>query len=176
MKIYTRTGDDGTTGLFSGERVGKAHERVEAYGAVDELNSVLGVARASRPQPAVDALLEALQNQLFQLGADLATVGEARQIDRVGAGEVRWLEEGIDRMTAELPPLTRFILPGGSPAGAQIQVARALARRSERAVLRVEGARPEVVIYLNRLSDFLFTLARHENRLAGVSETEWRAH
>jgi cob(I)alamin adenosyltransferase len=174
MKIYTRSGDDGTTGLFSGERVSKKHDRVEAYGAVDELNSILGVVRASAPRPAVDVLLEVVQRQLFKLGADLATTTETKVIARIGAEESGWLESEIDRMTAQLPALTHFILPGGSPAAAQIQVARATSRRCERAALRVDGVRSEVVVYLNRLSDFLFTLARYENHLAGVSETEWR--
>jgi cob(I)alamin adenosyltransferase len=174
MKIYTRTGDDGTTGLFSGERVAKTDARVEAYGAVDELNSVLGVARASAPQPAVDMLLEAVQRQLFKLGADLATPGDSAKIARIGADESAWLEAEIDRMTAGLPALRNFILPGGTPAAAQIHVARAISRRCEREALRVEGCRGDIVIYLNRLSDFLFTLARFENRLAGVSDAEWR--
>ena len=175
MKIYTRSGDDGTTGFFSGERVSKAHDRVEAYGSVDELNSVLGAARASAPQPAVNALLGILQAQLFKLGADLATAGDTEAGVRIGAEETVWLESEIDRMTAQLPALAHFILPGGSPAAAQIHVARAVSRRCERAALRIEGVRGESVIYLNRLSDFLFTLARYENQLAGASETEWRA-
>src|SRR5882757_7218253 len=175
MKIYTRTGDDGTTGLFSGERVKKTHRRVEAYGAVDELNSALGVVRAANPQPAVNELLETVQRQLFKLGADLATAGESSKVPRIGTEESAWLEAEIDGMSARLPPLTHFILPGGTPAGAQIHVARAISRRCEREALRLEGCRREVAIYLNRLSDFFFMLARFENHLAGVSETEWRA-
>jgi cob(I)alamin adenosyltransferase len=177
MKIYSRTGDDGTTGLFSGERVAKTHGRVEAYGTVDELNSVLGLARALGPQPAVEALLAAVQRQLFKLGADLATpAAGGDKVDRITATDVHWLEVEIDRMTAGLPVLRRFILPGGTPAAAQIHVARTLSRRAERDALRVpanDPITPEALVYLNRLSDFLFTLARQENFLAGHAETEW---
>ena len=175
MKIYTRTGDDGTTGLFSGERVSKTHGRVAAYGAVDELNSMLGLVRASGAQQEVIALTVEVQRQLFKLGADLATSEGSREVVRIGREETGWLEAEIDRLTAGLPALTHFILPGGSLAAAQIHVARAISRRCEREVLSVDGVRAEVVVYLNRLSDFLFTLARYENRLAGGSEIEWRA-
>ncbi len=173
MKIYTRTGDDGTTGLFSGDRVPKTHARVEAYGAVDELNAALGVARAGGAQPAVATLLDAVQRQLFKLGADLATPTGSRPIARIDAADIRWLETEIDLMTARLPELKAFILPGGTLAAAQLQVARTMARRAERRALRVDDAGNEVGIYLNRLSDFLFTLARFENLLSGTSETEW---
>ncbi len=175
MKIYTRTGDDGTTGLFSGGRVPKTHARVELYGTVDELNSVLGVARSSRPQPAVGALLEAVQRQLFKLGADLATPGGNAKVARITQAEVAWLEAEIDRMAGRLPPLSHFILPGGTAAAAQIHVGRAISRRCEREALRFEVGGRDVLIYLNRLSDFLFTLARFENWTSGVSEAEWRA-
>ncbi len=175
MKIYTRTGDDGTTGLFSGARVPKTHARVEVYGAVDELNSVLGIARASGPQPEVAASLDTVQRQLFKLGADLATAGEDSKVARIGAGEVAWLEAVIDRMTVQLPPLSHFILPGGTVAAAQIHVARAISRRCERDALRLQVGSRELLVYLNRLSDFLFTLARFENWVGGMSEAEWRA-
>jgi cob(I)alamin adenosyltransferase len=175
MKIYTRTGDDGTTGLFSGGRVPKTHPRVEVYGTVDELNSVLGAARSSGPQPAVGGLLEAVQRQLFKLGADLATPGDNSKVARIDAADAGWLEAEIDRMTAQLPPLSHFILPGGTPAAAQIHVARAISRRCEREALRLEVGGREILVYLNRLSDFLFTLARFENWSSGVSEAEWRA-
>lgn len=175
MKIYTRTGDDGTTGLFTGERVSKTHERVDAYGAVDELNSLLGVARTAGPHPAVDARIETVQRQLFTLGADLATPGEGTKVARIGAAEVGWLEAEIDAMTAELPALRHFILPGGTAAGAQIHVARTVCRRAERQTLRMSEPAAGAVGYLNRLSDFLFTLARYENWATGVGEAEWRA-
>jgi cob(I)alamin adenosyltransferase len=174
MKIYTRTGDDGTTGLFSGERVSKTHARVEVYGTVDEMNSVLGVARSTGPQPAVASLLENVQRQLFKLGADLATPGHRARVARIGEADIEWLEAEIDRMTAGLPPLTHFILPGGTPPAAQIHVARTICRRCERDLVRLQLESPDTLIYLNRLSDFLFTLARFENWLGGVSELEWQ--
>lgn len=174
MRIYTRTGDDGTTGLFSGGRVPKTHPRVEACGTVDELNSVIGAARSSGPRPEVADLLEAVQCQLFKLGADIATPDEAAKVDRIGAGEAAWLEAEIDRMNGLLPELRRFTLPGGTPAAAQIHVARAVSRRCEREALRLGVGSREALVYLNRLSDFLFTLARFENWQSGVAETEWR--
>lgn len=179
MKIYTRTGDDGTTGLFAGGRVSKTHLRVEAYGTVDELNSVLGLARALKPVPAVDADLEHVQNTLFHLGADLATPleAEASWVVRVTPEQVLWLETGIDAMTTSLPPLKNFILPGGTPAAAQIQVARAVCRRAERLAVGLsadESVNPNALVYLNRLSDWLFTLGRYENQLAGGDESIWR--
>jgi cob(I)alamin adenosyltransferase len=177
MKIYTRTGDDGTTGLFSGDRVAKTSLRIEAHGSVDELNSVLGVARAATPQPRVGEMLRVVQSQLFAAGADLATPHTAKPaIPRVGAAETTWLESEIDEMTAMLPPLRTFILPGGTAAAAQLQLGRAIARRAERDVLRLAAAEPinpELPVYLNRLSDFLFTLARFENFLAGRAEEPW---
>lgn len=174
MKIYTRTGDDGMTGLLSGERVAKTDRRIEACGAVDELNSHLGVARASNPADPVDEALCRIQNDLFSLGADLATCGK----DRLTLDEatISWLESEIDRMTEQLPPLKNFILPGGAPAAAAIHVARAVCRRAERRVIllaALEAVPPEAIIYLNRLSDFLFTLARFENHLRGVAEPKW---
>lgn len=176
MKIYTRTGDDGTTALFSGGRVSKTHLRVEAYGTVDELNSLLGVVRTY--QPYAEQWLIEVQNQLFYVGADLATPMDARSSHVVRAGEayITWLEEHIDEMTAELPALANFILPGGAAAAAQLHVARTVCRRAERLVVALAGQEPinEIVIsYLNRLSDFLFTLARWENYKAGISEEKW---
>jgi cob(I)alamin adenosyltransferase len=178
MKIYTRTGDDGTTSLFSGGRVPKHHLRVESYGTVDELNSMLGVARAHQPSQQTDNYLTQVQHQLFNLGADLATPMDARSshVVRMDAATVSWLESTIDRMTAELPALTYFILPGGSLAAAQIHVARTVCRRAERLVSDLsqqEAIGEHALPYLNRLSDFLFTLARWENLQAGVSEERW---
>lgn len=180
MKIYTRTGDDGSTGLFAGGRVSKTHLRVEAYGTVDELNSAIGLARALKATPDTDAKLESVQNALFNLGADLATPldAQAAWIVRVESSAAQGLEADIDAMTADLPELKNFILPGGSPAAAQIQVARTICRRAERlavALAQTEATNAEVVIYLNRLSDWLFTLARWENQRAGISETKWTA-
>jgi cob(I)alamin adenosyltransferase len=178
VKIYTKTGDDGTTSLFSGGRVPKHHLRVESYGTVDELNSTLGLARAQQPSPATDADLGKIQHQLFNLGADLATPLDAatRHIVRMDAETVVWLEQSIDRMTAELPTLTYFILPGGSVPAATIHVARTICRRAERLVTQLQEAESVgeyVLPYLNRLSDTLFTLARWENKQAGISEEQW---
>ena len=181
MKIYTKTGDTGSTSLFSGGRVSKTHLRVEAYGTVDELNSVLGLARASQPGEQTMAWLERVQNDLFHLGADLATPLETaspREV-RVSADNVRWLEETIDTMTAELPPLKHFVLPGGSMAAAQLHVARTICRRAERLIVALqtqEALGEQVLPYVNRLSDWLFTLARWENHQAGIEETKWAVH
>lgn len=178
MKIYTKTGDDGTTSLFSGGRVPKTHARIEACGAVDELNAALGVARALRPHPAVDSHLRQIQNQLFTLGADLATPTDAQAgiTVRIDQGAVEWLESVIDRVEAQLPVLKTFILPGGSPSGAQIHVARTVCRRAERRVVQLAGAEAinmHTLHYLNRLSDGLFVLARHENALAKLPDEAW---
>ncbi len=178
MRIYTRTGDGGTTSLFSGGRVPKHHLRVESYGTVDELNSVIGLARAQQVSAPADAELARIQHQLFNLGADLATPLDAptRTVVRMDAESVAWLEAAIDRMTAELPALSFFILPGGSPGGATIHVARTVCRRAERLTAQLqeqEAIGEQVLPYLNRLSDYLFTLARWENQQAGISEERW---
>lgn len=178
MKIYTKTGDNGTTSLFSGGRVSKTHLRVEAYGTVDELNSVIGVARALQPSAQTAEWLERVQNQLFHLGADLATPLDSKSdwVVRMKAETVAWLEGSIDQMTGQLPELTQFILPGGSPAAAQLHVARTVCRRAERltvALAEHEALGDHVLTYLNRLSDWLFTLARWENLQAGISESTW---
>jgi cob(I)alamin adenosyltransferase len=178
MKIYTKTGDDGTTSLFSGGRVPKTHLRVEAYGTVDELNSILGAGRAQRPSPKTDVWLAQVQRQLFHLGADLATPLDAKSdwVVRMDAETITWLENAIDEMTAQLPALKHFILPGGSPAAAQLHVARTVCRRAERLAVGLAAHEPiggHVLHYLNRLSDFLFTLARWENMQADVPEDQW---
>lgn len=178
MKIYTKTGDDGTTSLFSGGRVSKAHLRVEAYGTVDELNSVIGVARAFNPSTQTMEWLEQVQNQLFHLGADLATPRDAKAdwVVRMDSSKIEWLENLIDQMTADLEPLKNFILPGGTPAAAQLHVARTVCRRAERLTVSLsehDQIGEFVVKYLNRLSDWLFTLARWENHQAGVTDEKW---
>jgi cob(I)alamin adenosyltransferase len=178
MKIYTKTGDSGETSLFSGGRVPKAHLRVEAYGTVDELNSHLGVVRALNPSPASNDMLESIQNQLFQIGADLATPLDAKAdwIVRMDGAPITWLEERIDALTADLPELKNFILPGGTVVAAQLHVARTVCRRAERlavALAQTEQIGDYVIVYLNRLSDFLFTLARWENLQAGIAEEKW---
>jgi len=178
MKIYTKTGDDGSTALFAGGRVAKTHARVKAYGTVDELNSQIGVARAVGVSENGMELLEQVQNQLFHLGADLATPLEAKAewVTRVELTQVDWLEASIDTLTADLPELKHFILPGGTPGAAHLHVARTVCRRAERHVIELgqgEAINETAVIYLNRLSDWLFTLARWENHQAGISEAKW---
>jgi cob(I)alamin adenosyltransferase len=178
MKIYTRTGDDGTTGLFGGGRVKKASLRVEAYGTVDELNAALGVARATRLDPSIDAVLAEVQADLFTLGAELACVpGKEEKLGMplLSSAEGTRLERAIDAAEEGLPPLTSFVLPGGTPQAAALHHARTVCRRAERAVLAIEEApsRAEVVVYLNRLSDLLFVLARRANHLAGVADVPW---
>jgi cob(I)alamin adenosyltransferase len=179
MKIYTRTGDDGTTSLFSGGRVAKYHLRVESYGTIDELNSMIGAARAHGLSAGSDAYLHKIQHQLFNLGADLATPLDAptSYVVRMDAETVTWLEGSIDVLTDQLPPLTAFILPGGSPAAALIHVARTVCRRAERLITELsehESIGDHVLPYVNRLSDFLFTLARWENRQANIDDERWQ--
>jgi len=178
MKIYTKTGDQGDTSLFSGGRVPKHHLRVESYGTIDELNSVLGVVRSAKPSPQTDIWLEEVQNQLFHLGADLATPLDAKTdwIVRVELSQVEWLEQTIDEMTEELEPLSNFVLPGGTLAAANLHVARTVCRRAERLVSALqqdEEISEHATAYINRLSDWLFTLARYENKQAGESEAKW---
>ncbi len=179
MKIYTRTGDDGTTSLFSGGRVPKYHLRVESYGTIDELNSLLGTARAHDLSESSDGYLVKIQHQLFNLGADLATPLDAASsyVVRMDADTVTWLETSIDALTEQLPPLSAFILPGGSPAAALIHVARTVCRRAERLITELSDHEPiggQVLPYVNRLSDFLFTLARWENKQAQISDEKWQ--
>ncbi len=174
MRIYTRTGDRGDTGLSGGARARKADLRVEALGAVDEANAALGVARAhTRDDEALDPILEALQHRLFDLGADLASPGA---LGRVGQAHIDTLEQTIDRLEGELEPLRAFILPGGTHAAAALHMARTLARRAERALVRLgdagEAIDPAALMFLNRLSDLLFVAARHANRQAG--DVLWR--
>lgn len=178
MKIYTKTGDDGTTSLFSGGRVPKHHLRVESYGTVDELNSYLGLARSVTISDLADNQLEAIQNHLFRLGADLATPmnAKAEWLIRIMDEEIQWLEETIDDLSQDLPELKNFILPGGVPVAAHLHVARTICRRAERLVValqEVEDINEKSLIYLNRLSDYLFTLARYENAQNNEAETKW---
>jgi len=191
MKIYTRTGDQGQTGLYGGTRVSKADPRVAAYGDVDELNACLGMVRA-QGELAEDivALLEQLQKDLFAIGARLAnpsdkpsrrsTIGDGRSTmddERltIDAADIVRLEAAIDRLEAELPPLRRFILPGGSRAGALLHFSRTVCRRAERAIvsLGAEHVNQHLVIYVNRLSDLLFVMARAVNHRASQPEIEW---
>ncbi|HLE96611.1 MAG TPA: cob(I)yrinic acid a,c-diamide adenosyltransferase [Candidatus Thermoplasmatota archaeon] len=174
-RISTGTGDRGTTGLADGSRLAKTDPLFEAVGAVDEANDLLGVA-AAIADPDTRATLQAFQRDLFTLGADLASPESMRGAMRVTEEAVRRVEATTDRLEASLPPLTRFILPGGTPLAAHLQHARSVVRRAERLVWGLAArvkVNPEVLVYLNRLSDCLFLLARQANRKAGVPEPEW---
>ncbi|MGE0593774.1 MAG: cob(I)yrinic acid a,c-diamide adenosyltransferase [Vicinamibacterales bacterium] len=178
MKIYTKTGDEGETSLFDNTRVSKADPRIDACGEVDELNAWLGVACAAGVSPPVRTLLEDVQRGLFALGARLADPSAriAARMDKatVTDADVARLERAIDDLEETLPPLRRFILPGGAATGAALHVARTVCRRAERRVVALgPGIEPVLVIYLNRLSDLLFVLARAVNHASGVPETEW---
>jgi cob(I)alamin adenosyltransferase len=179
MKIYTRTGDAGETGLFGGARVPKDDARVEAYGTVDETNAALGVARSHSALPYVQRLLDELQADLFTLGAELASAPGSEQklgIALLGDADVERLERAIDDAEAPLPPLKNFILPGGPPDVAALHQARTVARRAERRVLtlgKAEPVRGAVLMYLNRLADLLFVLARRAQHENGGSDVPW---
>jgi cob(I)alamin adenosyltransferase len=180
LKIYTRTGDQGDTGLFGGGRVSKTHPRVEAYGDVDELNAAIGLARAIEVMPRVDEVLVPLQRDLFAIGALLATPDRdkmRKQLEKASIDEqrIQQLEHAIDAGDDELEPLKSFIVPGGAPKAAALHVARTVCRRAERRVIALDSDEipPIVVVYLNRLSDLLFTLARVANRRAGAGEVTW---
>jgi cob(I)alamin adenosyltransferase len=175
-KIYTKTGDRGETSLFSGERVGKDNPLVEAYGTVDELNSVIGMARALHTLPdKLAEILAVLQHELLELGAHLAYGKPGAQ--RIRAEQVEQLEHWIDELQAGMQPLGGFILPGGHPVAAQLHIARTVCRRAERLVIRAMAGRPYVdelaLKYINRLSDLLFILAREANRAHGQADVKW---
>lgn len=180
MKIYTRTGDDGTTGLFGGPRARKDAPRIESYGAVDELNSVLGLARSAKPPAEFDRLLERLQNELFELGAELASPNaEKMGTATLGDEHVERLEKAIDHFEAQVEPLRQFVLPGGVPAAAWLHLARTVCRRAERRVVALASCPGEHVsrrsiTYLNRLSDLLFVMARAVNAAHGAPDVPWR--
>jgi len=178
-KIYTRTGDDGTTGLVDGSRIAKSDARMAAIGDVDEANSAIGVAITALGDSPFAAMLRRIQNDLFDLGADLATPGEdftpGEMTLRIIGAQVERLEGEIDAMNGGLPPLRSFILPGGSPAAANIHLARAIARRAERTAVRAAAQvalNPQALAYLNRLSDHLFVMARAVNA-AGEGDILW---
>ena len=180
MKIYTRTGDKGDTGLFGGGRVSKTHPRVEAYGDVDELNAALGLARSIELMPRVDEIIVPLQRDLFAIGALLATPDRdkmKKQLEkaRIDEQRIKELEHAIDDGDKELEPLKAFIVPGGTPKAAALHVARTVCRRAERRVISLgsDEVPTIVVVYLNRLSDLLFTLARVANKRAGAGEVTW---
>ena len=178
-RIYTRTGDDGTTGLVSGERRTKDDARVEAFGAVDEANAAVGVARLHSSDDALSRALSRIQNDFFDLGADLATPDTEEPPKheplRIAAAQVAWIEGEIDRLNETLEPLRSFVLPAGTALAAQLHVARTAARRAERAMVtlaKAEAVNPEALRYINRVSDFLFVAARHAND-GGRADVLW---
>ncbi len=182
MKIYTKTGDDGSTGLYGGGRLRKDAPRVQAMGDVDETNAAIGLVRACRAPPDIDALLYRVQNELFDLGAELATIHpDERGTHLISLQQIEMLEADIDRFEATLPPLMAFILPGGCPAAAAVHLARTVCRRAERTVQNLlaetdgteESVSPQLLVYLNRLSDLLFVLGRAVNQAAGVADVKW---
>ena len=179
--MYTRRGDKGETSLFGSRRVSKDSPRIEAYGAIDELNSCIGVAISFSTSESVSTPLKSVQRLLFVAGADLATElaarGEGETVPRISKEDTRWLEKESDDLLAKLPPLKNFILPGGSPAASNLQLARSVCRRAERrivAVGRVEPINPELLPFVNRLSTYLFNLARYSNFTEGRHEEVWK--
>lgn len=185
MKLYTRSGDDGTTGLFGGGRVGKDHPRIEAYGTVDELNACLGLAAAAcggtDSERRFREILTAIQSRLFDIGADLATPQESPYRDRlpeVGPRHVEEMERWIDEVDGQVPPIRTFILPGGTELASRLHLARTICRRAERLIVAFGHAEPvgeDVVKFLNRTSDLLFAMARGANHAAGVADVPWVA-
>lgn len=181
-KVYTRTGDDGSTGLGGGQRVPKDGARVEAYGTVDELNSCLGLARSAGLDARLDAALAKIQNELFHLGSDLCILEEDKKkypVPQIEERHVKALEELMDGLSENLPYLENFILPGGAEGASRLHVGRTVCRRAERDVLRLsreEAVGTYVIPYLNRLSDALFVMARYENVAKGVGDVFWDSH
>ncbi len=178
MKIYTKQGDRGQTGLLGGARVPKNHLRIHAYGSLDELNSVLGMLLALNPGfKELKAPISRIQSELFQLGTELATpLGKSPGIRLIGEGEIRQLENEIDQMESDLPTLKTFILPGGSTQSAGLQIARTVCRRAEREIISLhqeEEVRAEVLQYINRMSDYFFVFARWANHLNHVADLPW---
>lgn len=183
MKLYTRTGDKGMTGLTGGQRVSKASLRVGAYGDIDETNSAIGVARATPGiWPELDGLFVTIQNELFVIGCNLATTPDKppkARLPELDAGAIKRLEDAIDKATAAAKPLNAFVLPAGSPLGAWLLFARCVCRRAERSCVLLGESEPvyePAIVYLNRLSDLLFALGREANARAGVDETLWQAN
>lgn len=178
MRLYTKTGDDGHTGLIGGARVSKDDPRVACYGEVDELNAAIGLAIAALPAGRAQDVLRAIQNDLFVLGAELATRAGSTAALAIKSDDVARLERLLDETCAALPELTNFVLPGGSEPAARLHLARTVCRRAERAVVTLAGqaaVAPHPLVYLNRLSDLLFALALAANRDAGVADIVWKA-
>lgn len=177
MKIYTKTGDSGETGLVGGKRIGKDSLRICAYGEVDELNALLGVCRALNPPKDLADMLHRIQRELFDLGADLATPLDSKvPVPRVQKQQIGQLERWIDQIDEKLPPLRNFVLPGGCLLASNFHVARTVCRRAERAIVSLqksEGIGENIVVYMNRLSDLLFVMARLANTLENVNDELW---
>ena len=181
MKIYTKTGDKGETSLFGGERVQKSEQRLNAYGTIDELNSFIGMAVVETADSEVKEVLQKIQNQLFNLGADLATPETEKtkklNVFRVDEKFYKFAEESIDKYETELDELKSFILPGGSECASILHVCRSICRRAEREIVELsnlEKVNKEVIVYVNRLSDLFFVLSRYENKIAGILDIEWK--
>lgn len=181
MKIYTKGGDKGETGLFGGERVPKNSSRIEAYGTIDELNSFIGLAVTEVKSPEVKELLTLIQNQLFTVGSDLATPltekTEKYNIPRVDESFIKNAEEQIDKFDAQLKPLENFILPGGTKSAAILNICRTICRRAERRTVALKASEiinENIIIFLNRLSDLLFVLSRFENMISGIPDVIWK--
>ena len=176
-RIYTKSGDAGETSLFGGGRVRKSDPRVDAYGEVDELNAAIGVARAQAATSRLEVLLERIQDELFTIGSVLATPKDSKayaHVPKIQDGWVADMERAIDGFDAELAPLSAFILPGGTPLASALHLARTVCRRAERRLVSVPEPDPQAIVYLNRLSDLLFTMARVANARAGVKDVPWR--
>ncbi len=178
-KVCTRVGDDGTTGLGTGQRVSKSVPRIQAYGTVDELNAHLGVVLAAGVAAELVEPLRRMQNELFHVGAELCIPEADREKHpgpRIEARHVEWIEEFLGRLNAQLEPLKNFVMPGGVPAAAHLHVARTVCRRAERVVVALaeqEPVGPQLIRYLNRMSDLLFVMARYDNKVAGSAESVW---
>jgi cob(I)alamin adenosyltransferase len=178
MKLYTRTGDDGSTGLFGGKRVSKDAPRVDAYGTVDELNSALGLAAAACPFDELTQIIARLQPELFEIGSNLCTPAGShnKHIPPITPAHIEAMEKAIDAVCAPLPPMKHFVLPGGTELASRLHMARCICRRAERLIValgRDEPLDPLVVTYMNRLSDLLFAMSRRANQLAGVEDVPW---
>lgn len=180
MKIYTKTGDDGTTGLFNGSRVKKSNDRINLYGTTDELNSIIGLAAASLPESKLNTDLEWINNRIFDLGSDLATPLDPTpkfEVPRINEAHIIWLEKKIDEYDEVLDPLKTFILPGGSMQAAFLHQARTVCRRAERLAVNLseqENLGSYVVKFLNRLSDYLFAAARYSNKIQSIEDKKWQ--
>lgn len=179
MKIYTKTGDSGNTSLFGGKRVDKDNQRIEAYGTVDELNSVLGIVLTENTNDKTRKILSSIQESLFVIGAELATPldVESKAIIPITDEEIKILENYIDELDAELTPLKNFILPGGTKSASMLHFARTVCRRAERRIVEIdksENISKIIIAYINRLSDLLFVIARYENHITSTPETEWK--